>query len=71
MLFCQSIDVVITNDTFIWFLLSISPLSNSEELLDKSIPALLESAIHVFNSVSLCPLFAVGDIVKEVQRLHI
>ena len=66
MLFCQSIDVVITNDTFYWFLLSKSPLSQSEALLDKS-RLLLECAIHVFNSVSLCPpLFAIGgDIVKD------
>ena len=55
MLFCQSIDLVITNDTFYWFLLSKSPLSQSEALLDKSRSALLECAIHVFNSVSLCP----------------
>ena len=34
MLFCQSIDVVITNDTFYWFFLSKSPLSQSEALLD-------------------------------------
>ena len=57
MLFCQSIDLVITNDTFYWFLLSKSPLSQSEALLDKSRSALLECAIHVFNSVSLCPPF--------------
>ena len=57
MLFCQSIDLVITNDTFYWFLLSKSLLSRSEALLDKSISALLECAIHVFNSVSLCPPF--------------
>ena len=57
MLFCQSIDVVITNDTFNWFLLSISPLSQSEALLYKNrfaLFALLECALHVFNSVSLC-----------------
>ena len=29
----------------------------SEVLLDKSRSALLECAIHVFNSVSLCPTF--------------
>ena len=46
MLFCQSIDVVITNDTFYWFLLSISPLSQSEAMLDKSRSALLEYAIQ-------------------------
>ena len=64
MLFCQSIDLVITNDTFYWFLLSKSPLSQSEALLDKSRSALLECAIHVFK-----PLFAVGgDIVKEIQK---
>ena len=57
MLFCQSIDVVTTNDTFYWFLLSISQLSHSKVLLDKSRSALLECAIHVFNSVSLCPPF--------------
>ena len=57
MLFCQSIDLVITIDTFYW-LLSKSPLSQSETLLNKS---RLECAIHVFNIVSLCPpLFAVG-----------
>ena len=60
MLFCQSIDVVITNDTFNWFLLSISPLSQSEALLDKNRSAQLDSAIN-----------AVGEIVKEVQLLHI
>ena len=49
MLFCQSIDVIITNDTFYWFLLSKSPLSQSEALLDKIRSALLECAIHVFN----------------------
>ena len=57
MLFCQSIDVVITNDTFYWFLLSKFPLSQSEASLDKSRSRLLECAIHVFNSVSLCPPF--------------
>ena len=69
MLFCQSIDLVITNDTFYWFLLSKSPLGQSEALLDKSRSALLECAIHVFNSVSLCPPFCCrggGDIVKEI-----
>ena len=54
MLFCQSIDAVITNDTFTWFLLSKSPLSQSEALLDKRRSALLECTIHVFNIVSLC-----------------
>ena len=57
LLFCQSIDVVITNDTFNWFLLLKSPLSQSEASLDKSRSVLLECAIHVFNSVSLCPPF--------------
>ena len=61
MLFCQSIDLVITNDTFYWFLLSKSPLSQSEALLDKSRSALLECAIHVFNKrFTMSPLFAVG-----------
>ena len=70
MLFCQSIDVVITNDTFYWFFLSKSPLSHSKALLDKNRSALLECAIHAFNSVSQnSPLFAVGgDIVKEIPR---
>ena len=57
MLFCQSLDVVITNDTFYWFLLSKSPLSQSESLLDTSRSTLLECAIHVVNSVSLRPPF--------------
>ena len=66
MLFCQSIDLVITNDTFYWFLLSKSPLSQSEALLDKSRSALLECAIHAFHYV---PLFAVGGhIVKEIRK---
>ena len=47
MLFCQSIDVVITNDTFYWFLLSKSPHSQSEALLDKSRSAVLKCAIQV------------------------
>ena len=70
MLFCQSIDLVITNDTFYWFL-SKSPLSQSEALLDKSRSALLECAIHVFNKrFTMSPLFAVGgDIVKEIPNL--
>ena len=58
MLFCQSIDLVITIDTFYW--LSKSPLSQSEALLNKSRSALLECAIHVFNSVSLCSPFLHG-----------
>ena len=69
MIFCESIDLVTTNDTFYWFLISKSPPSQSEALLHKSRSALLERAIHVFNSFSLCPLFAVGgDIVKEIQE---
>ena len=73
MLFCQSIDLVITNDTFYWFLLSKSPLSQSEALLDKSRSALLECAIHVYNKrLTMSPLFAVGgDIVKEIQRIFL
>ena len=68
MLFCQSIDLVITNDTFYWFVLSKSPLSQSEALLDKSRSALLECAIHVLNK--RVPLFAVGgDIVKEIRNM--
>ena len=78
MLFCQSIDVVITNDTFHWFLLSKSPFSQSEALLDKSRCALLECAIHVFKKrFTMSPLFAegggfggVGDIVKEIPNLN-
>ena len=70
MLFCQSIDLVITNDTFYLLLLSKSPLSQSEALLEKSGSALLECAIHVFNSGSPCPPFLLwGDIVKEIQKL--
>ena len=41
MLFCQSIDLVITMDTFYCLLLSKSSLSQSEALLNKSISALL------------------------------
>ena len=44
----NSIDPIITNDTFYWFLLSKSPLSQSEALLDKSRSALLECAIPPF-----------------------
>ena len=55
--YCQSIDLVITINSFYWVLLSKSPLSQSEALLNKSRCALLECAIHVFNSVSLCPPF--------------
>ena len=55
----QSIDLVITNDTLYWFLLSKSPLSQSEALLDKSRSALLECAIHVFNSVCVCVLISI------------
>ena len=68
--FSQSIDLVITNDTFYWFLLSKSMLSQSEALLDKSRSALLECALHVFNErFTMSPLFAVGgDIVKEIPN---
>ena len=75
MLFCQSTYLVITNDTFHWFLLSKFPLSQSEallDLLDESRSALLECAIHVFNSVSLCPPFCCrGDIVKEIHYFYL
>ena len=60
MLFCQSIDLVMNIDTFYWLLLSKSSLSQPEALLDESRSALLECAIHVFNSVSLSPFFAAG-----------
>ena len=56
-LFSQSIDLVITNDTFYWLLLLKSPLSQSEALLDKSWSALLECAI---NSVYYVPPFCFG-----------
>ena len=56
MLFCQSVDLVIAIDTFHW-LLSKSPLSQSEALLNKGRFALLECAI---NSVSLYPPFCCG-----------
>ena len=46
--------LVVTTDTFYW-LLSKSSLSQSEALLNKSRFALLECAIHVFNTVSQCP----------------
>ena len=63
LLFCQSVDLVITNDTFYWFSLSKSPLSQSEALLDKSRSALLECAIHVFNKrFTMSTLFDVGGI---------
>ena len=72
MLFCQSIDFVITNDTFYWFFLSKSSLSQSEALLDKSRCALLECAIHAFNSVSLCPpFFAVGGGYSERDPIYL
>ena len=54
MLFCQTIDLVITVDTFYWFLLSKSPLNQSEALLNENRSALSGCAIHVFNSVSFC-----------------
>ena len=61
MLFCQSIDLVITIDIFYWLLLSKSPLSQSEALLNEGRSAPLECAKHKFNNVSLCPpFFAVG-----------
>ena len=69
MLFCQSIDVVITNDTFYWLLLLKSPLSQSEALLDKSRSAPLECAIHVLIAFHYAPLFGCrGDIVKEIRQ---
>ena len=45
MLFCQSIDLVISIDNFYWLLLSKSPLSQSEALLDKSRSTLLECVL--------------------------
>ena len=68
MLFCQSIDLVITIDTFYWLLLSKSPLSQSEASLNKSRSALLECAIHNFNGVF--PFCCRGDIVKEIRILE-
>ena len=45
-----------------------SSLSQSETWLNKSRSALLECAIHVFNSVSLFPPFCFReDIVKEIR----
>ena len=43
---------------YIHLLLSKCPLKQSEALLDKSRSALLDCAIHVFNSVSLCPPYS-------------
>ena len=47
MLFCQSIDLVITIDTFYWLLLSKFLISQSEALLYKSRSALLECARYL------------------------
>ena len=65
----QSIDLVIFNDTLYWFLLSKSPLSQSEALLDKSRSALLECAIHVFNSVCVCFNFNQKKVLISIKKM--